>query len=191
MQVHTDATIWAYKIVICSAPCPSQSRETCFFMRRSCNMQRVRCAMLLPFGFFLVSRISPTLSFLRHDSMVSPWALWVVVDVPQDDRSDGDDDVCRKPLESGAEPSGSPWEALASGAPVGTSGPRAAGVLRPFVEQQRSLHWLRFLVRMMVRAGSARRHTNWLRAALHNWWWQLQRCNTDHCRLDSPRSSFA
>ena len=49
--------------------------------------------------------------------MLSPRALLAVVDVPEDDGSDGDGDVCRMPPESGVEFSGSPWEALASKAP--------------------------------------------------------------------------
>ena len=28
------------------------------------------------------------------------------------------------------------------------------------------------------------------RAALHNWWWQLQRWSTDHCRLDAAESAI-
>ena len=84
-----------------------------------------------PSGFFCVTNQFRQCHFSRGGSVISPWNLLAVFDVPEDDRSDGDDDVGRMLLESGAE-----TQRISIKTPcfrgtrvsVGTSGPRAARV---------------------------------------------------------------
>ena len=65
MQVHTDATIWATHFAMCSAPCPSQSDETCFHVHATCTLRNVVALLALSSSHESV----PTRSF----SVVIPW----------------------------------------------------------------------------------------------------------------------